>query len=294
MAAIVILEGKPADVCALGTDADVCLDPTHYEQIEKSLSGVRGGEPKTAAKNAAKSAAKKVFEKLDCDDDVCVLNHPETKKALGEQEVAKLEKERLKPQGPADSTQLLDNFNIDSSLWQWGKAHSDFQPVAFAMIDFATHPMPIMGDYPGMVRLRDYDPVQAYKHGKTCAGCVINSDKSTGGGIHWMALFVDCRSAPWTVEFFNSTGRPPVSEIVRWQLATKERLAPLAAQNDTTVEDLSVTQVEHQNSNTECGPYSLYYIWSRISGEPHDAFRKHRISDENMLKFRKMLFRVKT
>lgn len=285
MAEIIIPEGKPADVCALGNDGDVCLDPEFYKRIEQSMR--QGGKPKSAVK-----VAETVFEKLDCDDDVCVLDHPTTKEALGVEVVEQLKKEKLKPEGPANSTQLLDNTNIDWSLWQWGKNHPEFQPISFAMIDFATKPMRQMGDYPGMIPLGNYDPIRSLSQGKTCAGCVINSDRSSGGGIHWMALFVDMRGSPWTCEFFNSTGRAPVSEIVRWQHAMKERMTPMATERGVSVEDLSVTQVEHQMGNTECGPYSLYYIWSRVNGEPYSAFRRTRISDKSMMKFRKMLFRT--
>jgi len=295
-------------VCMLGRAGDVCLDDTHYKRIiEKSNSSeakpsretkpfeetkiVEAGEVKPRASAIAELAR----EAIGCDDDVCVLEHPTAARALGEHKVEQLKKERLKVVGPANSTRLLDNFNIDHNVWQWMRVHPEFQGCGFAMIDFMAHPLPLMGDFPGLIRLSEYDPVRAYKEGKTCAGCVINSDRHSGGGVHWMALFVDMRGSSgsiWTVSFFNSSGRAPVSEIVRWQRAMCERMAPLAASHGTTAEDIAVSQVEHQMGNTECGPYSLYYIWSRLQGVPDAEFRKHRIPDEKMEKFRKSLFRT--
>jgi hypothetical protein len=43
--------------------------------------------------------------------------------------------------------------------------------------------------------------------------------------------------------------------------------------------------------NSSCGPYSLYYIISRLEGVSSDAFQKNRIPDHKMWEFRKILFR---
>jgi hypothetical protein len=65
--------------------------------------------------------------------------------------------------------------------------------------------------------LATFDWRQLYKQGFRTFGSVINTDKSTGGGIHWFAVFGDFRdaSAP-TIEYFNSSGKMPMNEIIYW------------------------------------------------------------------------------
>ena len=45
---------------------------------------------------------------------------------------------------------------------------------------------------------------------------VLNTDKCTGQGIHWLCLFCDFRTSPFTIEYFNSSGNKPVVQVQRW------------------------------------------------------------------------------
>ena len=48
----------------------------------------------------------------------------------------------------------------------------------------------------------------------------------------------------------------------------------------------------HQKQHSECGVYALYYIWARLHGIPYTEFNDdYIIPDEDMIKFRKFLFR---
>jgi hypothetical protein len=120
--------------------------------------------------------------------------------------------------------------------------------------------------------------------GITHAGCVINSDKYHGDGKHWMALFVDIPGE--TVEFFNSSGNDPQVAWVDWMVKTAEELR----QCGKKAKLIKVSSIRHQNSKTECGVYSLFYIWSRLNGIPCDVFLKHKINDDHIFHFRQLLF----
>jgi hypothetical protein len=124
-----------------------------------------------------------------------------------------------------------------------------------------------------------------FKNTYKTAGCIINSDNYQGSGKHWMALFVDTRSSPMTVEFFNSSGNYPVKQWSDWMHKTKDDLAPKGK-----VKIVNVAGLQHQRSKTECGVYSLYYIWSRLNGISPEAFQKIKVDDELMFEFRQHLF----
>ena len=231
-------------------------------------------------------------EVLQCDSESCVISHPKFKKfAISNHIVNKHELENqlvenFKIQGPKETTTWLNNEDIDFTLKEWEKTFTEFGffPCPFAMIDFdktrePLHKHNLVDIYTGKINKKCY---------KTF-GCAINTDVHTGNGKHWMALFVDMRSDIWTIEFFNSSGRPPAQSIVNWMARTAEYLKQF---KNNSVEIIYVTNIEHQQSNTECGMYTLFYIRSRLEGKSYQLFLSgERISDESMIEFRKHCFR---
>ena len=213
----------------------------------------------------------------------------------------------FKPPGPRNHTGLLSNVNIDSVLHQWSqKEFNDFYPCPFSMADFNTN-----GDLFGAI---DVSELRAKNPPWRTFGCVHNTDTSRGPGTHWVAVFVDMREWPWSVEYFNSSGRPPATAMVRWMERTRMQLINRLGKSvygfadtdnenhsentrenhsEKTVFTVAVTSVMHQQSQTECGPYSLYYIRRRLEGAPYTDFMtsKFRIPDAAMVEFRRHMFR---
>lgn len=238
----------------------------------------------------------KIEKVLKCDSESCVLVNPEfnkfVEKETGNNNIIKYELHKnFKTKGPRDNTNLLSNYNIDDTLIRWAREFKDFYPCPFSMIDFKT----VVNDFytinlddvvSGKVSYRD--PIDGIQHGpfKTY-GCVLNTDVSTGRGKHWVCIFVDCRSKVWTIEYFNSSGNPPHYDVTEWM--EKQRSNLLKIHNN--VETITVTNIVHQKSNTECGMYVLYYIRSRLDGIPYCYFLTKRIEDADVTKFRKHVFR---
>lgn len=270
----------------------VTLDTSECAPGVENIGGIcLSKHAKTAIVNKAgaeifdiNDAVEKVKKQTGCNDTVCTLSKlPESETLINES---------LKPSGPRNTTGLLSNFNIDHSLGQWALEFDTFYPCPFAMVDFAT-----CGDHLGTVDMKSVmsGVSSGFKllDGSTrvifdCFGCVMNTDYSTGGGKHWVAIFVDCREGhePWTVEYFNSTGNPPPKQVVVWM---EETTAALSELNKT--ESVIVTKFDHQESQTECGNYSLYFIRCRLENVPVSFFNEGLISDDAMIEFRKRLFR---
>ena len=59
------------------------------------------------------------------------------------------------------------------------------------------------------------------------------------------------------------------------------------------VKCIIVSPNEIQQSDSECGVFSLWFIWSRLEKHPVEEFRNPDLGpqDEKMMNFRKMLFR---
>jgi hypothetical protein len=206
----------------------------------------------------------KLKKETSCNDEQCVVLNK-----YGKEEIKKY----WKPDGPVDSS-WLSNYDIDDVLSWWADDYPDFIHIPFQTIDFMEYPN----------ALSDFDMSE---HDGKCAGVVINTDVRSGQGIHWFCLFLDMRSKPHQIEYFNSEGTMPhktIGEFCRKQLI-------FCKSKSKNCEIIIASSIRHQYSHSECGPYSLYYIYSRINGVKSDAFGREPISDEYMKRFRKAIFR---
>lgn len=237
--------------------------------------------------NTRRDIMEKAKEKTGCKDEVCVIKSDIAARAVGKDGANAEIRENMKIKGPTD-TSLLNNFNIDQTLTQWQSKFKDFYAYNFNMRDFEQK-----GDTLARVDLADL-----YARGFRTAACVINSDYYRGAGKHWMALFVDMRgenggsNGRWSVEFFNSSGNPPYAEFAAWLEKSRVQLESITASGGThpLIEIILCCDLPHQKTKTECGLYSLYYIWARLNGIPPEFFKKYIISDVLMIALRQHLY----
>jgi hypothetical protein len=237
------------------------------------------------APTAEARAVRKAAALLDCDSEACVLTHPKFRTHAAKHGVtptaiqAELA-QRFKLEGPRDSAAWLTNTHIDLTLQRWARRHADFFPCPFAMMDFETYDNEF--NKADLLRLYDEKAVRTF-------ACVLNTDTSRGPGKHWVSVFVDMRSDAWSIEYFNSTGQPPPSAVVRWL----ERTRAQHATRNSAVTAGPVSSLVHQRSHSECGVYSLFFIRHRLEGTPASHFADNVIPDAVMEKFRRHLFRKK-
>lgn len=303
-------------------DDGVCAPDKVVDALKKFVNE----KVKSVDKLQPKAILDLAKNKLGCKTEACVYKNSTFQKFVSDNNImnpnylkSTVLQQYIKPPGPRDSLAWLDNINIDDTLAIWAREFSDFYPYSFNMVDFEGPVYYGMEDtgqkgfYKGSlerVHLEDilngnvyveqgpgFEPVK-----RPCKrmGCVLNTDTSTGTGEHWVALFIDCSGGksgnePWTVEYFNSSGNFPPQSVDRFMTKAEQKL--MAYQRDPehdlkngveVVKSVAVTQ--HQQSNSECGLYSLFYIRSRLEGKPYEYFQDHVIEDCFMTEFRKYLF----
>ena len=223
-------------------------------------------------------------KKLNCGTEKCILKHPNFINTVSDSNVIRESLERFKPRGPANSTALLSNTNIDVLLSRLTNIHSDHYHMDFQMIDFMgnhKHPPTELGN------LDIVEDVIKKEH-KTF-GVVMNTDVRTGNGIHWFALFCDFRKVPYTIEYFNSSGSKPYKEIQEWLIKTEREIAIKLPRTRPIIVILK-GMIHQKDSETECGLYSIYYIWNRLNNIQPEVFQLRRIPDDDMIQFRTMCF----
>lgn len=264
------------DACADGAGAGGACSSAPAVDLMRAIVPAAARAPPGAVVRAAAAA-------LGCPDEACILTHVafrDRARAAGVDPGAELET-RFKPRGPRVGTELLSNFDIDAVHARWAAAFPGHHHCPFAMMDFASN-----GDAFGRA-----DLAALFRGGASTFGCVVNTDRSSGPGKHWVAVFADARApagAPRTVEYFNSAGNPPPAPMVAWM----ERQRAALAEAFGAAEALAVTDVAHQASQTECGVYALYYIRRRLEGAPAAEFAGRLVPDDAMTAFRAHLFRA--
>lgn len=221
--------------------------------------------------------------KLNCDTEVCVLQNYKVQDKLGYGLIARLLHDNFKPFGPRENWKdWLSDSNIDENLKQFAKLPDclHFHPIPFQMRDFQENG----------TELATINFKQKYDSGCKTFGVVLNTDYSTGKGMHWFSIFLDFRVEPFTIEYFNSSGEKALPEIKEWMIKTKHKLQMLFSK---PICDIEVSKIQHQFDNSSCGVYSIYYIYSRLKNIPWKNFRDTRVPDKKMHDFRIFLFNEK-
>lgn len=302
---------KPGDPCSSKKMVD--LISQYITTIDSATLGGVKNIPKTdtlpSSDTIESNTIRKAAGVLGCTSESCVITHPSIVQfivSVGESPatVSKEISNNFKPKGPRNNMEWLSNFDIDTVIQNWAvEEFKDFYPCPFAMMDFERYSNEF-----GKINL-----VDVYKGNKSASirgkmvkrpfrtfGCVLNTDFISGPGKHWVAVFVDMRgkdSQDWVVEYFNSTGEAPPKAVIRWQENARNQLLEFRKEelNESgDVKTVSVTDLEHQNSKSECGLYAMYYIRKRLEGEnSRDFFFRKIIPDEAMTEFRKHVFRDK-
>lgn len=271
------------------------------ERISECAIWVHGAAANPATPCMRESTLKEIAAKLGADAEKNVLSAVmartgcATERCVAERAAATIPaakedlRDRYKVRGSTGNA-LLSNTQIDAVMRQFGKKFPDFFPYNFNMRDYASnsfrdgtvHNTP---DSLATVRWTDLYTGALFGRKFTRCGCVINSDVYEGPGKHWMALYADAGTN--TVEFFNSSGNAPAPEWINWLVKTRMQMEELSGKKATIVR---VTAIRHQRSKSECGVYSLFYIWARLNGVPAEYFTSRPVPDQFMFEFRQHIF----
>lgn len=275
-------------------DITVCSSPDVIKKMADFLETL--GEKVDASKldqaDVKSEIVEKMKEKTKCESESCAIQNPKFKKFASPYVVEKNLEENFKTKGPANTTEWLSNFNIDDVLEEIKKTYADqhFWNIPFQMRDFKkTKPDENADEKQKESNLESFDILKKYKENYRCFGVAINTDYSSGNGIHWFCLFICMRNPDITIEYFNSSGNPPLAEIASWM--KKTRMLLTNAFPNRKVYEVIASKEEHQTDDHSCGVYALYYIISRVANIPYTYFQKNIVKDETMHKFRKFIFR---
>ncbi len=284
-------EGSPN---AAGTPTCIPCSPG---PILQAVSAAVDEAPPSSTKRSPVDILHRAKKKTHCDTEKCVLEALKDPivRAVGQEAFIGNLANNFKVEGPLDST-WLTNTNIDTVMKQWMAANRRFFAYNFNMRNYMDYSFQnsVLCERPDTLATVSFDSL--HKQGFDCAACVVNGDVYQNGGTHWMAIFVDARKPPKaTCEFFNSAGTDPAPEFVSYLVKSADCIRSLGVNRrgqptKWTADVVKVTRRRHQQSTTECGLYSLFYVWARLNGVPYGYFLDNPVSDQLMFEFRHHLF----
>ena len=248
----------------------------------KSVVGKMKEFAKTKGKNVSgdQNIVKTVKDLLNCNSESCILKRADFVQFAKLNNIEAVLNNFFKPEGPALDFGLLSNFNIDDVLDQLviRFKHKKFLHIPFQMRDFAK-----VGTSLATINLAN-----EFRNGTKTFGVVLNTDYSTGGGIHWFCLFGEDHGSYLELEYFNSSGKAPLPEVQAWLQKQKHFLAKELKKE---VRVWYSTGIRFQDDDHSCGVYCLCYIWLRLEGITPRWFKSNNFNDSLMHKVRKNLFR---
>jgi len=254
----------------------ICSDETGIEIMRQVLRNMN----KEIDGKSNEELVDDLDKELKCEGvESCIYVSPEFIKVAGKRTADKIKNKIFKADGPWNSKEWLSNFNIDDVLDQLEDVYPGFVHIPFQMRDFEKQKTELSG----------IDLVKEYKKGMKSFATAINTDYSDKSGTHWFCLYGNFDGDVITLEYFNSSGNYPLSEVHEWLHKTKSLLEKKL---NKTVKIVIVSKNEIQKSNSECGVFCLYYIMSRLDGAPYDYFSKAGlVTDKMMYDFREFLYR---
>ena len=232
----------------------------------------------------------------ECSDESCWLTR------IDNHELRKqIEEEIFAPKHPEEwqknPNEWLSNFDIMKVLRQYERKYPKFKLLGPTTIDFDSRPRSMSGNCVSneicQISLKDL-----FKKRKTKIAIVFNLDVHTGSGTHWMSAFIDLDDQ--IIYYFDSAANPVPDQIHKLvdrliQQGKELKPRPLNLKYYTNVPKT------HQNSSSECGMYSLFFIITMLTGETEfdksltlqkklDLFTNVKIPDKYVEKYRERYF----
>jgi hypothetical protein len=275
---VIVLPNLPAEIQKEVGDlssqcfAEGCVKDAH---ATNALAKAHGVQPEATPAATVAAVTTKLVTSGTCtrEDQTCVWKTAIAKTADPIfEEVLQL---YFKPPGP-QAEEWLSNMEIDKILSTLQALHPEFHHVPYQMDD----------------TLKDVEPM-ILGEGESM-GVVVNTDRSSGRGIHWYAFFACRRNSEFELSYFNSAGTQLQDAPSKWfhdyYASVLSRKAELGLRKVCMRKSSDVTTKSLQDNSHSCGVWSIFYIWMRILGVPHSWFIPSNVTDETMQFMRKRFF----
>lgn len=248
-----------------------------------------------------KKAWELLKNRLSCKKEDCWLNQLDDE-TMKEQINKYIFAPKHPPEWNSNPDEWLSNYDISDVAKQYEVSHPEFKLIGPTTIDFDTR-LPESGGKCVLEDLCNFSLKRFLSAKKTKIGIVFNLDKHNQSGSHWVSLYIDIKEK--IMFFFDSANNGVPNEI--WM---KDNDKPLV--NRIMKQGLELqppiqftfynNNISHQQGNTECGMYSLFFIITMLTGKTpfskktlslkkrREMFLQSKIPDDVVFQYRKIYF----
>ena len=264
---------KNSESICLSPGDGLCVLPKHKNTLLKGLSINRDHRVRI-------KTIDDVLDEVDCDSPECLHTKSTSSKT------SKLLRRIMKPKGSVNGNEWVNSDQIEKILDNWEyMSEKKFYSMNYATIDFETC------NNPNFEKIKKVTIDWLIKNNKQTSAAIINTDTCDGGGQHWFPIFIDLRKDCILLEYYNSVNKRMPNNICEFFNKLKTNYENLnTGDKKRKIKICSYRPAKHQNENSECGIYSLYYIRSRLDGIPGEDIINTPLSDNLIHEFRKALF----
>lgn len=216
-----------------------------------------------------------------CERESCWLSQPFMNE---HSEKSNISKKVFAPKYPTswykNKNEWLNSLDIERVMKQYENAFKTFKFIGPSPLDYDTKDY---GDKCVWEELCMFNLRREKQNGVKKIGMIFNLDTHDKPGSHWVAMFIDNNKKH--VYYFDSYGDEIPQRLVRLVNTIQVQGRQYGENYEYYYNDN-----RHQYKNSECGMYCLYFIITLLKGKSFDYFLNKKISDDEMLKKRKVFF----
>jgi hypothetical protein len=255
---------------------------TNYNQAHTDKISI---ENKTK-RELLKELILKFKKAFDCDDQICWLSTAPVRDANDD-----VKKYTFRPKGPTKQYEWLSTKDIEDVMIQYEKVHTDFKFLGAVPSDFDKLPIYETTDLE-FAELEKTTPK---------LGLVINLDTHDQSGSHWVGFYANLKTN--SIYYFDSFRKQPQNRVRQFITRLLGYMANKSQDTKLDVEkfmkrfkksddyDIRYNKIQHQYKNSECGVYSVHFLIKLLEGKTFDDIVNNVIDDEQMNKYRTVVFR---
>ena len=176
----------------------------------------------------------------------------------------------------------LSSVDIESVMKQYEKFYKCFVFLGPSPIDYDNHKL-----YGECVweELCKFNLSEEIKNNKNKIGVIFNTHPHYKSGEHWISMFINIQKK--YIIYFDSNGNKPPNEVNKF-------VDTIISQGKQLGIDFNYyeNEIEHQETESECGMYCLYFIIEMLKDRDATHFLKNKIDDEEVFKLRKKYFNI--
>lgn len=176
----------------------------------------------------------------------------------------------------------LSSVDIESVMKQYEKFYKCFVFLGPSPIDYDRHKL-----YGECVweELCKFNLSEEIKNDKNKIGVIFNTHPHYKSGEHWISMFINIKKK--YIIYFDSNGNEPPLEVNKFVDTIISQGKQLGIDFD-----YYKNTIEHQETESECGMYCLYFIVEMLKDRSPTYFLKNKIDDEEVFKLRKKYFNI--